>query len=82
MIKGKINIKKVLSLLLLTCILVGLIGCGEKPAKQQPTAPETALSGFSVGYSMAEIANAAVEIIRHNGKESVIVKHFITEHTV
>ena len=36
----------------------------------------------SVGYSMAEIANAAVEIIRHNGKESVIVKHFITEHTV
>ena len=36
----------------------------------------------SVGYSMAEIANAAVEIIRHNGKESVIVKHFIAEHTV
>jgi len=36
----------------------------------------------SVGYSVAEIANAAVEIIRCNGKESVIVKHFIAEHTV
>ena len=36
----------------------------------------------SVGYSMTEIANAAVEIIRRNGKESVIVKHFIAEHTV
>lgn len=36
----------------------------------------------SVGYSMTEIANAAVDIIRSNGKESVIVKHFITEHTV
>ena len=36
----------------------------------------------SVGYSMAEIANAIVEIIRCNGKEDVIVKHFIIEHTV
>lgn len=36
----------------------------------------------SVGYSMVEIANAAVEIIKCNGKESVIIKHFITEHTV
>ncbi len=36
----------------------------------------------SVGYSVAEIANAAVEIIMCNGKESVIVKHFIAEHTV
>ena len=36
----------------------------------------------SVGYSMAEIANAAVDIIRCNGKESVIVKHFIAEHKV
>ena len=36
----------------------------------------------SVGYSVAEIANAAVEIIRCNGNESVIVKHFIAEHTV
>lgn len=36
----------------------------------------------SVGYSMTEIANAAVDIIRCNGKEGVIVKHFITEHTL
>lgn len=36
----------------------------------------------SVGYSMTEIANAAVDIIMCNGKESVIVKHFITEHAV
>lgn len=36
----------------------------------------------SVGYSMAEIANAAVDIIRCNGKESVIVKHFIAKRTV
>lgn len=36
----------------------------------------------SVGYSVAEIANAAVDIIRCNEKESVIVKHFIAEHTV
>ena len=36
----------------------------------------------SVGYSMAEIANAAVDIIRCNKRENVIVKHFITEHTV
>ena len=36
----------------------------------------------SVGYSMAEIANAVVDIIRCNGKESVIVKHFIAEHTI
>ncbi|MBR3933150.1 MAG: LacI family DNA-binding transcriptional regulator [Clostridia bacterium] len=35
----------------------------------------------SVGYSMAEIANAAVDIISCNRKESVIVKHFIAEHT-
>lgn len=34
----------------------------------------------SVGYSMSEIANAAVDIIRCNAKESVIVKHFITKH--
>ena len=31
---------------------------------------------------MSEIANAAVDIIRQNGKESVIVKHFIAKHTV
>ena len=36
----------------------------------------------SVGYSMAEIANAAVEMIRCNGKGNVIVRHFIAEHTV
>ena len=36
----------------------------------------------SVEYSMAEIANSIVEIIRCNGKEDVIVKHFIIEHTV
>jgi len=36
----------------------------------------------SVGYSMSEIANATVEIIRCNGKESFIVKHFIAKHTV
>ena len=35
----------------------------------------------SVGYSMAEIANAVVDIINSNGEESVIVKHFIAEHT-
>ena len=36
----------------------------------------------SVGYSMAEIANAAVDIVKCNGKDSVIVKHFIAKHTV
>ena len=36
----------------------------------------------SVGYSMAEIANAAVDIIKSNGKDSTIIKHFIVEHTV
>ena len=35
----------------------------------------------SVEYSMAEIANEAVNIIRCNGKEDVIIKHFIIEHT-
>jgi len=35
----------------------------------------------SVGYPMTEIAKAAVDIIRDNKKESVIVKHFIKEHT-
>lgn len=34
----------------------------------------------SVGYSMAEIANAAVDIINCNGKDDVIVKHYIAEH--
>ena len=36
----------------------------------------------SIGYSMTEIANAAVDIVMCNGRESVIVKHFVTEHTV
>ena len=36
----------------------------------------------SVGYSMSEIANAAVDIIKRNCKESVIVKHFIEEHII
>ncbi len=36
----------------------------------------------SVGYSIAEIANAAVDIIKCNGRDSVIVRHFIAEHTI
>jgi len=35
----------------------------------------------SVGYSMTEIANAVLDIIKSNGKDNVFVKHFITEHT-
>ncbi len=35
----------------------------------------------SVGYSMSEIAREAINIIKNNKKDSVIVKHYIAEHT-
>ena len=38
------------------------------------------LSIDSVGYLASEIANAAIDIIKHNKKESVIVKHYIVKH--
>ena len=34
----------------------------------------------SVGYSMVEIANSVVDIIKHNKTDGVDIKHFIIEH--
>lgn len=36
----------------------------------------------TVGYSMSEIAREAINIIKNGRKDSVIVKHHITEHSV
>ncbi len=47
--------KKALSLLLLACMLIGLIGCSEKPAQQQSATTDTELSGLCVGYSIVDI---------------------------
>lgn len=34
----------------------------------------------SVGYSMSDIARSAIDIIKNNGKDDIIVEHYIAKH--